>query len=203
RRVSAAYANGARRLHGAPECAPLRIRVVERDSVVQTARGWAQVRSAREHIAKDAASDAVALLNSDAEVEVRSDDGATAARESIHPGHVAVLVRTNATAALIREALENVGIPAVINGAGSVFATDTAREWLRLLEALERPTSIKRAHSAALTSFLGWSPAQIAGADDSAWELVHQRLHDWAKVLRINGVASLLETISRIERLSE
>ncbi|MGZ4184029.1 MAG: UvrD-helicase domain-containing protein [Solirubrobacteraceae bacterium] len=203
RRVSAADANRSRRLHGAPECAPLRIRVVERDSVAQTARGWAQVRSAREHVAKDLAGDAVALLSSDAEVEIRSEDGATAKRESVHPGHIAVLVRTNATAALIREALENAGIPAVINGAGSVFATDTAREWLRLLEALERPTSITRAHSAALTSFMGWSPAEIAAADDSAWERVHQRLHDWAKVLRVNGVASLLETIARIEGLSQ
>jgi len=39
---------------------------------------------------------------------------------------------------LIREALEAAGIPAVINGAGSVFGTETARDWLRLLEALER-----------------------------------------------------------------
>src|SRR6185437_4172458 len=149
------------------------------------------VRSAREHIAKDLAADAVALLSSGAEVEVRSDDGATTHREHIHPGHIAVLVRTNATAALIREALEAAGIPAVINGAGSVFATDTAREWLRLLEALERPTSITR--------FIGWSPERVALADESAWERVHERLHDWAKVLRVNGVASLLQTISHVE----
>ena len=91
----------------------------------------------------------------------------------------------------------------MINGAGSVFATDTAREWLRLLEALERPTSITRAHSAALTCFLGWSPERVALADESEWEQVHQRLHDWAKVLRVNGVASLLQTISRVEGVAQ
>ena len=199
RRVQAADANCARRLHGAPLGAPLRIRVVERDSVDQTARGFAQVSSTREHIARDLAGDAVTLLSSEAEVESRSEDGTTARRERIHPGHIAVLVRTNATAALIRQALEEAGIPAVINGAGSVFATDTAREWLRLLEALERPTSITRAHSAALTGFLGWSPEQVALADETGWEQVHERLHDWAKVLRVNGVASLLQTIMRVE----
>ena len=199
RRVQAADANCARRLHGAPHGAPLRIRVVERDSVDQTARGFAQVSSTREHIARDLAGDAVTLLSAGAEVEIRSEDGTTSRRERIHPGHIAVLVRTNATAALIRQALEEAGIPAVINGAGSVFATDTAREWLRLLEALERPTSIARAHSAALTGFLGWSPEQVALADESEWEQVHERLHDWAKVLRANGVASLLQTITRVE----
>jgi exodeoxyribonuclease V beta subunit len=74
------------------------------------------------------------------------------------PGDVAVLVRTNRHAALVRDALEDVGIPAVINGAGSVFGTEPAREWLRLLEALERPASSSRAAGAALTAFIGWSP---------------------------------------------
>ena len=63
RRVQAADANCARRLHGAPHGAPLRIRVVERESVDQTARGFAQVSSTREHIARDLAGDAVTLLS--------------------------------------------------------------------------------------------------------------------------------------------
>ena len=109
-----------------------------------------------------------------------------------------MLVRTNRQAALIRDALEEAGVPAVINGAGSVFGTDAAREWLRLLEALERPASITRAHSAALTCFLGWSARALAADDeDRAWEEVHRRLHDWARVLRAAGSPSLLETIIR------
>ena len=86
-------------------------------------------------------------------------------------------------------------VPAVINGAGSVFATPAARDWLRLLEAIERPTSSLRAHSAALTSFLGRSAAEVAAADDDDWEEIHRRLHRWASVLRSRGVASLMETI--------
>ena len=63
------------------------------------------------------------------------------AASAIRPGHVAVLVRTHRNAALIRDALDEVDIPAVINGAGSVFGTAPARDWLRLLEAIERPSS--------------------------------------------------------------
>jgi exodeoxyribonuclease V beta subunit len=101
----------------------------------------------------------------------------------------------------VRDALADVGVPAVINGAGSVFTTVPADEWLRLLEALERPSSPPRARSVALTGFLGWNALQVADADDDAWEAVHRRLHAWARVLRERGVAALLETITLVEGL--
>ncbi len=45
-------------------------------------------------------------------------------RTPVRPGHVAVLVRTHRQAALVRDALDAVEIPAVINGAGSVFGSE-------------------------------------------------------------------------------
>ena len=164
---------------------PLRIRVVERGDVRSTARGYAELPSVREHVAKDVAADLVRLLS-----------GGEA-----KPADVAVLVQTNRNAARVRDALDAAGIPAVINGAGSVFGTVEAEEWLRLLEALERPTSDLRARSAALTPFLGWSAERVAAAGDPEWEDVHRRLHDWARVLRLRGVASLMETITLAEGL--
>ena len=204
RQVRAAPANRRPRLTGAPVAAPVRIRIVHRDepSIALTAGGYARNASAREHIAEDLAADLVALLSSDAEIERRDDDG-SAGRARVQPGHVAVLVRTNRNAALVRDALDRAGVPAVINGAGSVFATPPAREWLRLLEAIERPTSPGRARSVALTCFFGWSAAQVAAASDDDWERVHLRLHECARVLRVKGVASLAETITLVERLPE
>jgi exodeoxyribonuclease V beta subunit len=84
-----------------------------------------------------------------------------------------------------------------------VFGTPTAREWLRLLEAIERPASLTRARSAALTCFLGWSTEQVAAAGEDGGEEIHRRLHDWARVLRVKGVASLTEMITLVERLPE
>ena len=89
----------------------------------------------------------------------------------------------------------------MINGAGSVFATPAAREWLRLLEALERPASPPRARAATMTSFLGWSAERVASAGEDEWEEVHRRLHTWAAVLRRRGLASLTETITLVERI--
>ncbi|HEY2303404.1 MAG TPA: UvrD-helicase domain-containing protein [Acidimicrobiales bacterium] len=205
RHVRAADANQRRRLIDAPVDAALRLRVVPRaDGLVQlTKYGFAVTASAREHIADDLAADLVRLLSSAAYIEIRRPDGSTARRQAVRPGHIAVLVRTHRQAALVRDALDRVAIPAVINGAGSVFATGIAREWLRLLEALERPTSTTRARSAALTVFLGWSAQQVASSEERAWEDLSVRLHRWAGVLRQRGVASLLETVTRTERLPE
>ena len=202
--VRAATANQAPRLIGAPVAAPLRLRVLHREDGLVTItpkQGLAQAAHSRAVIAKDLAADLVTLLSSGARVQRRHDDGSPAGDEEVRPGHVAVLVRTNRQANLVREALSDVGITAVINGAGSVFSTPVAREWLRLLEALERPTSVSRARSAALTAFLGWGARAVAAAGDDAWESVHFTLNRWAGVLRRHGVASLLELISASEGL--
>jgi exodeoxyribonuclease V beta subunit len=199
RPVRAAEGHRLPGLADAPVDAPLRLRVVHReDGHVQLTRyEFAQVGSARRHVAEDLAADLVRLLESPARLVPR--DGSDGPGEPVRPGHVAVLVRTNRQAAMVRDALEAAGVPAVINGAGSVFATPAATEWLRLLEALERPTSRRHAAAAALTGFLGWSAERVAAAGEPDWEELHARLHRWAGLLRRRGVASLQEAVTRTQ----
>ncbi|MEO7443480.1 MAG: UvrD-helicase domain-containing protein, partial [Acidimicrobiales bacterium] len=196
--VQAAPAHQVRRLVGAPQPAALRVRVVHRDDelVSLTRTGFVTAGSGRRVVADDAAADLVRLLSAGAELITRDDDGGDAGRRPLRPGHVAVLVRTHRQAALVRDALETVRIPAVINGAGSVLDTPIAREWLVLLEALERPASLARARAATLTAFIGWTPERLDAADEQQWESVHARLHRWAGLLRRRGVAALLETVT-------
>jgi exodeoxyribonuclease V beta subunit len=197
RQVTATSAHQTARLVGAPDGSPLRARVVHRDepTVERTRTGLPQSGSVREHVAKDLAAEAVRLLSCAAQIEHRDADGTLIRCEPLCAGDIAVLVRTHAHADLVRGALEAVRVPAVINGAGSVFATPAARDWLRLLEAIDRPASPARARSAALTPFIGWSADRVATAGEDAWEEVHRRLHRWNRVLRESGVAELTETI--------
>jgi exodeoxyribonuclease V beta subunit len=197
RRVRATPAHQEPRLTGAPSDAALRVRVVLRkDPTIElTYNGFAATDSAREHIARDLAADVVALLSSGATIEHRTLDGEPTRHEPICPRHIAVLVRTHSTAELVRNQLRAANVPVVINGAGSVFATRSARDWLALLEAIERPASPVRARTAALTLFLGWTAERIAIAPEEEWEEVHMRLHRWSRILRDRGVAALLEAI--------
>jgi exodeoxyribonuclease V beta subunit len=172
-----------------------------RADVGTTQGGYAMTDGAREHIAEDLAADVVALLSSPAEIEERTEEGGTAERVPIAPGHVAVLVRRNRDAQIVRDALDAAGVPAVLNGAGSVFETAAAGDWLRLLEALERPSYPPRVKAAARTAFLGWRTEAVAGASEEEWETVHRRLHGWAYVLRTQGVAALTERITLVEGL--
>ena len=89
--------------------APLRLRVVDRsDPLIETTgKGYAALNSARAFVARDVAADLVELLSTG----------------DVKPGEVAVLVRYNRHALLIRDALDEAGVPVVINGAGSVFGT--------------------------------------------------------------------------------
>ncbi len=163
RQVRASDAHQKPRLIGAPSAAALRVRVLSRDQpgVELTAAGYAQTGSARECVAKDLAADIVSLLQSGAEIERRAPDGSVIDCCPVSPGDVAVLVQSHRNAALVAEELGLASVPAVINGAGSVFATTAALDWLRLLQALERPAYSARARSAALTPLLGWTAARV------------------------------------------
>jgi exodeoxyribonuclease V beta subunit len=203
RPVRAAESNRRPRIADTPVSAPLRVRIVRSaDGLVSlTPKGYASKAESEALIATDLAADVVRVLSSSATVLARAADAPEGRWEPVRPRHIAVLVPTNKLAALIDEALERAGVPAVINGAGSVFASPAAEEWLRLLEAVERPVSASRARSAALTSFLGWSAAQMAAADEPTWEELHAKLHRWAGLLRSRGVAALLDSISAGEAL--
>ncbi len=200
RRVRAAEAHREPRLHGAPVDLPLRVRVVHRDdpTVAHDEQGLARTEAARQHVADD-----VAARDRRAAVLGRRARGPRHGRRrprggAVEPGDLAVLVRTHTQASIVREALAPAGVPAVISGAGSVFGTPPAREWLRLLEALERPTLGAACPDRGAHVLLRLDRrSRWPTAGDDAWEAVHRRLHGWARVLRTRGVASLLEVDHR------
>ncbi|MDN5896178.1 MAG: UvrD-helicase domain-containing protein [Nocardioides sp.] len=178
--VRAAHAES--RLVGAPEPDPFRVRVMRRDQLGHTGSKGLKMGDVRPHIARDCAHDIRELLTSEA----------TFAGDPIAPGHVAVLAHTGKHLLEVKRALAEVGVPAVIAGGGSVFATPAALEWLRLLEALERPHRSARVRSAALTPFLGYDAVAL-DADESLTDVVADRLRDWVDLFDRRGIAAVLE----------
>ncbi len=185
--------------------AALRLRMVhaEDGQVAKSPKGWAALPSARAVVARDVASDVARSLAAETRLVQRDTEGEVTQGVPLRPGHIAVLTERRYDAAAVRDALIDASVPAVITGDGSVFATPVARDWLLLLEALERPTSPSRVRTAALTPFVGWTAADVGTAGDAAWEELHARLHHWAGVLAGPGVATLLELVTRVTGLPE
>jgi len=196
REVSAPIANHDARLVDPASPAALRFRVVDRSGVATTRTGqWVDTGAAREHVARDVAADIVALLDSGALIEERNEEGEVTGTAAVAPGDVAVLVPRHTAAALVQRELELASVPAVIAGAGSVFATAAAEDWLSLLEALERPSSAVRARTAAITPLIGWDAQKLATAGDGELERLHEQLFQWSRVLGETGVAGLAQSV--------
>jgi exodeoxyribonuclease V beta subunit len=148
----------------------------------------------RRRVAEDLAAQVTGLLASRAEIV---DDDAPGGRREVQPGDCAVLVRANAQADAVKAALAEAGVHAVINGVGSVLETPAATDWMRLLEALERPSSPTRVRALALSPLVGDSPAEVADADDVAVAVMHDRAHRWARVADDHGIATLVRAVQR------
>ncbi|WP_395695812.1 UvrD-helicase domain-containing protein [Nocardioides sp.] len=171
------------RLAGLPSPAPFRIRVVRRDAFRRSGSAMLTVAQVRPHVAQDLALDVRRLLAS----------GATFCGEPLRPRDVAVISYRHADLAEVREALLAQGVPAVIAGGGSVFATPAAVEWLTLLEALEQPHRSGRVRSAALTCFLGHTAADLDARGDDLTDEVADTLRGWVELFTRRGVAAVLE----------
>ena len=171
------------RLQGAPAPAPFRVRVVRRDEFRRSGNAMLTVGQVRPHVAKDLALDVRRLLAS----------GATFCGEPVRPRDIAVISYRHADLADVREALLAQGIPAVIAGGGSVFATPAAVEWLTLLEALEQPHRSARVRSAALTCFLGHTAADLDRRADELTDEVADTLRGWLELFTNRGIAAVLE----------
>ena len=164
------------RLAGAPHPAPFRIRQVRRDGFA-LAKGKVKASDARVHIAADCAADIAELLASDA----------TWCGDPLEARHVAVLVGEWSQAELVRRALAEVGVPAVVGGGTKLLTAPAGDEWLCLLEALEQPHRSGRVRAAALTSFLGLTLPELHVGGDDLTDRLADRLRGWALLLRGRG----------------
>jgi exodeoxyribonuclease V beta subunit len=76
-------------------------------------------------------------------------------RRSIQAGDIAVLVRRNAEAGLVKEALSSLGIHSVLYDIGNLFETHEAMEVERLLTSIADPSDERLLKAALLTDMLG------------------------------------------------
>ena len=172
---------------------PIRVRVMPHEADAEKVQSVGTIRPL---IADDLVADITALLGSSAQLLEGS------CSRPLQPSDIAVLVRKNERGEAIRDRLIEAGVPAVMHGASSVFASPMAQDWLTLLLALEQPRQ-QSVRQAALTCFFGWTFADLAAAGDESLIELTQRVRWWGKVLQTRGVAALMETATTDERIPE
>ncbi|MDX6254101.1 MAG: exodeoxyribonuclease beta subunit [Frankiales bacterium] len=195
--VSAVHAGRLVTVEG--HAAPVRLRVLARDGLPQGQNGTVRTDDARVAVAADLTAEVVSMLSGGALLHPR--DGSPT--RPLHPGDVAVLVRTNKEAQLVSGHLRTAGVPVVVTGRTSVFSTEAADEWQLLLEALEQPHRTTRVRRLALSCFVGLTAADLAERGDAEAETLSLRLRMWTKVLDERGVAALFEAVSLSQKLQE
>ncbi len=173
---------------------PVRLRYLPHATGQERGR---RVDALRRDIGADLVADVIDTLSSGLQLEL---DGRPP--RPVAPADIAVLVRTNRSGEALRDALVAAGLPAVMHGASSVFASPMAKDWHTLLTALERPRS-GSVREAALTCFFGWTIERLALADDDAILPLSQTVRDWSRLLAERGVAALLEAATVEQQVPE
>ena len=136
----------------------------------------------RPHVYADVARDIKRLLTSDARFEGRD----------LQPRDVAVIAYRNNDLQEVQRALADIGVPAVVAGSGSVFATPAATEWLQLLEARAAAPVVPGPVRGA-DPFRRAPAAELDAGGDSLTDEVADLLRDWAELFASRGVAAVLE----------
>lgn len=90
---------------------------------------------------------------------------------------IAVLVRTNRQAQLMKDSLSERRIPSVLYGAGNIFDTSEAGEILQVLTGVLEHLREERFRAALVTDMMGVSAAEIDRAAVSEHQLENRRAH--------------------------
>ena len=128
-----------------------------------------------------------------------------AQRDPLPAGDIAVLVRTNAQAQVVKQRLSAAGIPAVVCSTGNIFDAREAEEMQRVLASMADPSDIGRLKAALATDILGVHADDIAAADrePDGWEDRLSRTRDYFQVWHRQGFMPMFRRLLAGERVKE
>ncbi len=107
----------------------------------------------------------------------------------VKSGNIAVLVRTNRQAGIIKDSLSERSIPSVLYSAGNIFDSDESMEMEKVLSAIAEPGNERRLKSALVTRILGVSAQELDSADntDKGLETWMTKFREYFKIWNNQG----------------
>ncbi|MGH3577537.1 MAG: UvrD-helicase domain-containing protein, partial [Mycobacterium sp.] len=150
-----------------------------------------QTDSAARAVHEDLAT-AVRELLDDAVIPTPGEHAAT---RRVRPSDIAVLVGTGAQAEAAQTALLDHGVAAVLSGGETVLRSPAADQMRYLLNAMDRPSEMRRVRTYALSWFVGWRAEQLASVPGPELEVLQGQVHEWADLLATHSAADVLTRV--------
>ncbi len=198
--VPVAAHHGPRIRGPSAEPEPLQIRMVEVEG--KGKRGRITATWANDGLPPLIAADVVRFLRSDARLLRGRDEQGREVWTRPRPSDVAVLVRRNADATAMQDALLALGVHSVVATDNSVFGSAEAAELWTVLKAVLRPASDRLLRAAVTTRLLGLTATSLAAAaaDDACWASWAERFRGWRDTWERRGFMAMFRTVM-LERL--
>ena len=126
--------------------------------------------------------------------QIRGDDGR---ERTVSASDCAVLVRTNAEAKSMQQALRALGIPGVLRSRSSVLHTRAASDVTALLAATLDPSDAGAIRRALAGRLMGRTAVRIASLlhDPEALSAEVSPFHTWGRIWREEGVSTMLRAV--------
>ncbi len=131
------------------------------------------------------------------------------------PGDLAVLVPSHREAAIVRNQLARLAIPAVAAGRGSIYGSEALGWLVAWLDAVANPASERPARLLAVSPLIGWTADQLTRAvaepasgaklndDQQAWQALRQHMASLANTWVTQGFARVLDkTLAKFDVLA-
>lgn len=116
---------------------------------------------------------------------------------------IAVLVRTNAEAGMIQEALAALRIPSVLYGTGNLFDTHEALELERILAGIAEPNDERLLRAALSTDMMGFKGEDLARLlnDETGWEKWLVTFRDYHDLWNERGFLQMFRHVLQGEKV--
>ncbi len=115
--------------------------------------------------------------------------------QDIHPGQMAVLVRSHSQAHVMQSALSNVGLPSVfLSDHANVYQSPEATDLWRVLRAISMPRHSRWLRSAMASGVWGWSVPALAQTmhDPDVADALAESCQQWLQQWQQHGVLPML-----------
>ena len=123
----------------------------------------------------------------------------------VEPGDIAVLVRTNDQAQLIKNILNLRNVPSVLYSTGNIFDSSEACELEKILTGIVDPTGLSKLKAAMATDIMGTRAEDLVSGDlgSHQWESRMARFREYHRLWKRYGFIRMLRQFMADEHVKE